>query len=335
MLIAIALTVLVTALMAGLMIWAGPVDTPRARGSHQGLVPTAGGLATLTGLACGVLALVWLGPAEALGQPIALLLAATAAMALIGAWDDVFDIGALPKLVLQVAVALAFAIGVGGVGALPLAPGMVWVLPAWLGVAGATLWIVTVTNAYNFMDGVDGLAIGAQALALFSLSLIADAGAGLAFALLAAAVANLALLPFNHPARRLFQGDAGALGMGFLIGGAALLMPRATSSDGLYMAAFAAAPLLVDVLLTLLGRARARDKLFQAHRQHLYQRWQAAAGRSHGAVARRVWILCALSAAVGLAVHALAPEAMLMALIGVFAALAMLWTWAGRRLQAA
>jgi hypothetical protein len=66
-------------------------------------------------------------------------------------------------------------------------------------------------------------------------------------------------------------------------------------------------PLLTDVVLTLAVRARRRARLTQAHREHLYQLWLQATGRSHGALAVRVWALTAACTAAGLALERYAP----------------------------
>ncbi len=106
---------------------------------------------------------------------------------------------------------------------------------------------------------------------------------------LAGAAATAGFLPFNLKGR-LFQGDAGALFGGFLFAALCLV---ACGRDGrgpvgLWFGPTTLLPFLTDVLLTLLRRARGRRSLLQAHREHLYQRWLAAApGRTHAALALR------------------------------------------------
>lgn len=332
----IVLTALLTALVAGLMSVVGPVDAPRARGAHHHPTPTAGGLAAIAGVAAGLMLFVVLErPYSGLGLAV-WLFAGAAAVGLLGALDDALDFGAVPKLVAQIAVALAFAILVARVEALPLAPGLTIHLGPILGALGTALWLVVVLNAYNFMDGSDGLAGGVQAIALFTLALVNPDRPILAFLLLAASIANLAFLPFNHPGRRLFQGDAGALFSAFLIGGATVLLasgPRPAAT--LYLGVFVSAPFLTDVLLTLLARARARKPLFQAHNEHLYQRWLQVTGRSHGSLAWRMWLLSAACASLGFLVDATAPDWSLSVLALLIAALAFGWVWLRRRLDAA
>ncbi|MDO1558222.1 MraY family glycosyltransferase [Brevundimonas sp. 2R-24] len=336
MVFAAVLTALVSAALAGVLSVCGPVDAPRARGLHLHPTPTSGGLAVMTATAIGLLTFGLTEPWAPGWHQAALLLACAGALGVYGALDDVIDLGFAAKLGVQLLIAVLFVIFVGRVEALPILPGVELQLGPWIGGAGTVLWLVTIVNVYNFMDGSDGLAPGAQAIALFILALAGAPWPLIAFLLLAGFVANLAFLPLNHPGRRLFQGDAGALFSAFLIGGGAVLItgsPVAVASP--YLAVFAAAPLLTDVLLTLLARAKARANLAQAHREHLYQLWLTNTGRSAGALAWRVWGLCGISGLLGYAVDRFAPGWSLLALIVVVAALSAGWFAARRRLAPA
>jgi UDP-N-acetylmuramyl pentapeptide phosphotransferase/UDP-N-acetylglucosamine-1-phosphate transferase len=131
-------------------------------------------------------------------------------------------------------------------------------------------------------------------------------------------------------AKRIFQGDAGALFSGFLVAGLALV---AADRVPLFLAPFALTPILTDVLLTLLVRARRGERLFEPHRDHLYQLWLRRTGRSHAALAIRVWALTTAYGLAGLASLAAPAQAQppLFAL-GVAVA-AGLWGAARRRLE--
>ena len=307
---ALALGVMVAALAAallcGLVARCGPIDPPRARGSHQRLTPTSGGVAILAATVLGatvpaMLARHGMGG----GQPaVAIVLAVAAGLGLLGAVDDMIDLGARAKLLAQMAVALAFTVMVARVQALPLFGAATLPLGPWLGALGAALWIVVATNAVNFMDGADGVAGGALAVTLAALGLAAwQVGEpAVAAAALVGAGANVGFLPWNLGGR-LFQGDAGALFSGFLVSALALVADRGGTGLYVYFVPLALLPVLTDVLLTLLLRARRRQALLQAHRDHLYQLWLQKTGRSHAALAWRVWLVMAASAAAALAVQ--------------------------------
>jgi UDP-GlcNAc:undecaprenyl-phosphate GlcNAc-1-phosphate transferase len=334
MLWGVLVTVLLTVVTTIVLSKVGPVDQPRERGLSQWATATSGGLGVIAGVMTGLMVFVSVTlPPPGPGLAVWLLLGACV-VGFLGALDDVFDIPPLPKLGVQIAAALAFSIFVARVEVLPVGPGLDLTVGPILGVIGTALWIIVMINAYNFMDGSDGLAVGVQSIGLFTLALVNPDRPVLAFALLAASIANLVFLPYNHPGKRIFQGDSGVLFSSFLIAGSSVLLatgpsPRAT----LYLGAFVAAPFLVDVLLTLLRRALERKRLFEPHREHLYQRWATAGDRPAGALAWRVWGLTAACAAVGYAVNRFAPDWSLMALLVLVAVLSVGWYGLSRHLD--
>ncbi len=119
-----------------------------------------------------------------------------------------------------------------------------------------------------------------------------------------AAGAHLGFLPFNLPMGRVFQGDAGALFGGALITGGTLIV-KAYGVGSVWLGGFLLAPLLVDVVLTLVTRAAQKKDLMRPHKDHLYQLWLQRRDPDHGRLALRVWALCALSSAVGIAARAI------------------------------
>ena len=322
----VLVTVLMTVIVTVTLSKIGPVDQPRERGLSAWPTATAGGLAIIAAVVAGMMVYVTTTlPNPGLGLAPWVLLGACI-IGLLGAVDDVVDVPALPKLVVQIVVALAFSIFVSRVEILPLAPGLEVDLGPILGGLGTALWIIVMINAYNFMDGSDGLAVGVQSIGLFTLALVNPDRPILAFILLAASISNLEFLPYNHPGKRIFQGDCGALFSSFLIAGSSVLLatgpnPRAT----LYLGAFVAAPLLVDVLLTLLRRAKEKKRLFNAHCEHLYQRWLQAGDHPAGALAWRVWLLSAACAILGFAVNHIDADWSLPSLAVLIAALTAAW----------
>ena len=306
---AVAAAAAISATLCGLIAWAGPVDAPQtgsqARSSHRRPTPTSGGLAILAGASAGG----WLAAAgggfDPFARQVASALAFAGALGLLGALDDVYDFGARPKLLAQAVLALAFAVFVARVQALPIAGGLDLPLGPVFGVIGTALWIVVAVNAMNFMDGANGVAAGAAAVALGALGLAALlAGAlSLGAVALAGAGASLGFLPWNLGGR-LFQGDAGSLFAGFLFAALAVIATRDAGGVYLYFAPIAFLPFLADVLLTLLLRARRRRPLLAAHRDHLYQVWLAGSGRSHLQLAWRTWAVMTAFAVLSLALCA-------------------------------
>ncbi len=317
-----------------LVLAAGPVDRPRARGTHDRATVTSGGVAIVVATA---VATGWAAQGLHLGSPAAAWsLALAAILAMAGLIDDVIDLGALTKLGLQLGLALGFA-AFARVQALPVA-GAVVPLGAVLGALGSVAWIVLAANAVNFVDGANGVAAGGAAFAFAAFAAAAHGGGADDLALLAgcAAAANLGFLGWNM-AGRLFQGDAGALFSGFLLGALAVVGagPSSVGPVSPYVLPTALAPILTDVLVTLALRASRRERLFEAHRSHLYHRWLEALGGSHLRLALRVWAIEAAFALAALGVAAAPPRLQTAAfLLSAFVSLSG-WIVLDRRLRPA
>lgn len=326
----------VAACLSGVLAGCGPVDRPRDRGMHTAPTPTAGGLALIGGLAMAILVcLPWLRASGGVAPALTAGVAVALAHGLLGAVDDVLDLGARAKLVLQLGLALAFALLVHP-AAIPIARGA-GVDLAWpIAVGGVALWMIVAVNAVNFMDGSNGLVAGALAIILGGVGAAALGDGGLAPVMLAAAGACLGFLPWNYPRARLFQGDAGALFLGALIAAAAVAAASPGRPGGplsLFTVPLALTPLLTDVLLTLIVRARRKAPLFEAHRDHLYQRWLAAHGGDHGALARRVWTIVGFYTLAAMTV-AKGDPAIAVAAFGLGVAVSVIgWLWLDRGLR--
>ncbi len=260
------------ALSAGLVAAAMPLfrryamARPNARSSHREPVPQGGGaaVAAATLLVLATLALLQPPSAANLGALVAVA-TAVVLLGLIGAVDDIRNLPVLPRLGGQLlAVALA-------VTALRLAGGPVLPLPLIIELAALTVAGTWFVNLTNFMDGIDGITLaGFMPLAAGAVLVATQAGGGPGAALAPIFLGALAgFVWFNLPKARLFLGDVGSLPIG-LIGGALLL-------DIAQHGAFAAAVILplyhfTDATTTLLGRMARRERVWEPHRQHAYQR---------------------------------------------------------------
>ena len=240
---------------------------PNARSSHRIPTPQGGGIAVVAGAlatAFGAAALLDVMP----GMVAALsLTSGTLLLAFIGAWDDIRPMAALPRLALQ-AACVALLIGFAPVGA-SLFPED-W--PPGLGFAIALLAGLWFVNLVNFMDGLDWITVAEMvpvtaALALFGWLGFLDPFATLLAAALCGALCGFAV--FNKPIARLFLGDVGSLPIGLMV--AWLLYLLATNG---HVAAAILLPLYfcADATITLIRRAIRRERLFEAHRSHFYQR---------------------------------------------------------------
>ncbi|HAF11654.1 MAG TPA: hypothetical protein DCK98_16475 [Chloroflexi bacterium] len=269
------------------------LDVPNERSSHQSANPRGGGIGIMAGVAAGFLVLVASGIRP--DKNLVVLLAGTASVAVLGAIDDLSSIRARYRIAVQLVVGIAVVIWIGGVPRLPLPPPLD-VSVGWLGIPLAVVWLVGVTNFYNFMDGIDGLATG-QAVASCSGVVLAVWAAGaveLAFVLAAAAIGFLLL---NSPPARIFLGDVGSTSLGFAIAGLPLLAPPDARPMALFAVAVGLSLFLLDPLETLVRLVRAGHRIGRAHRAHSYQ--ALALSRDHHRTVTAGLVLAGLALSIG------------------------------------
>ena len=226
------------------------LDAPNHRSLHSALTPRTGGLAIMLGVLVAFAMLgglwAWIGIA--------------AGFMLVSLMDDVYGLQVRWRLAIQ----------------LLLCAGFVWFFmlrqPWWVLFLAlpALIWM---TNLYNFMDGSDGLAGGMTAFG-FGAYAVASYMVGnlqLTFMCGAIVVSSLAFLLFNFYPAKIFMGDAGSIPLGFLAGAIGLhgwqqgLWP-------MWFPVLVFSPFIVDSTTTLLKRVLRHEKVWQAHREHYYQR---------------------------------------------------------------
>lgn len=274
------LTALATRQVLGWLTRKQILDRPNERSSHTIAVPRGGGMAVTP-----IVALVWIGVAAWSGQ-IPFLILAGLALGLMGlSWLD--DRRGLPPLPRFAAHALAVAVGLSLLGS----DQMVFqgLLPLWADRLLAGLGWLWFVNLYNFMDGIDGIT-GTETACLGGGIALVTVAAGLGLGVLpfaaALAAAGLGFLLWNWPPARIFLGDCGSIPLGFLLG--ALLVGLAAQGQ---VAAALILPgyYLADATITLLWRALDRERVWQPHRRHFYQR-AVRGGRSHADVTRAILV---------------------------------------------
>src|SRR5215207_4430098 len=242
------------------------LDVPNLRSSHEVPTPRLGGVAIVLG--------TWIGVALLRPQEAWPLLFAATLIGGVGLADDLGNLHFGTKAAAQALVAsvLLFL----------YPPQILSEAPGTLGIAVfavvGVIWIVALSNAFNFMDGIDGF-MGGVALVnvLFLVSL-----SGEAF-LPALAGATAGFLVWNMSPAPIFLGDSGAYFLGFSLAAVALYAP--VPGTGWTPLGFAACvlvftPLLFDTAYTLIRRlwTGAGKNIFSAHREHIYQRITPSTG---------------------------------------------------------
>lgn len=265
----------------------GAVDQPAGRKRHQGVVPRWGGvgigLAVLLTWVAGSLLSDWLGFVWETIFPDTMWFGLGAlGMLLIGMVDDVTRLRAAPKALAQ--ALCAFAVWHSGIR-VEILTNPFSANPFELGVLSAPitiLWIMTVTNAFNLIDGLDGLASGLAVIAMAGFSLVAifRNNTMILYAVAPFLGALLGFLPYNFPRAFAFLGDSGA----YLIGYALAIFSLVSNQKGA-TAVVAFGPLLfvalpvADVVGTMLRRFVGEPDLplterikgmFRPDRRHLH-----------------------------------------------------------------
>lgn len=275
----------VAALIGRFLIWKGPRDHPDGgRKSQAQAMPTSGGLAVFFAVLPLSLVMLLISDDWFSFTYIALF-ASCIYMLVMGLWDDLATLPALPKLAAQLMIALG--ITMVGIRVEFIDLGRHYIeLGIIAGVLGSAAWLVVVTNAVNFMDGSDGLAMGSCAMISAGLALLAGLTGVWDVATLAMILCGglLGLLFWNGRGK-LFAGDTGALFVGFYLAALTLIwVSRLESSVWIAPALFIG--FLSDVLLTLIWRYKHKRNLLQPHREHIFQ-LMIKAGTSHALTA---WI---------------------------------------------
>lgn len=257
----------------------GLLDPPNQRSSHVRATPRGGGIAMIAGV------LVGLGIVDWFFHPVSglvwVVLGSAGLVAAAGLFDDVRGLSPLARLVTQF---LAGAIVVTATGpTMFLQPPVDYfpVSPLWGG-ALSLLWIATVTNFFNFMDGFDGLATS-QAVATCVGVILAGWSPDASLVAMLTAAACFGFLFHNWTPARVFMGDVGSGFLGFTLAVLPLLAPQDRRTTAMLATAVGLSLFLLDPALTLVRRAVARKALTQSHREHLYQQF-AAPGEPVGTV---------------------------------------------------
>ncbi len=299
------------------------LDHANERSLHHDPTPRGGGIGIAVPVSLGLFFLSGApGPWAVAGIWMA---GAGAIVASAGLVDDILTLPAVPRLVVQLFAAWLLTQGIGEWRLLTW-PGLFTVDLGQAAPVVTVLLLVGLTNAYNFMDGVDGIA-GTQGI-------LAGAGwVGIGYAMQEPALASigailattsLGFLLFNWPPASIFMGDVGSCFLGFVL--AALTIHVATRSPVAATAGLLCVwPFIFDTAFTLVNRMRRRENVLRAHRSHLYQRL-VLSGSSHQSVTVLYGALAAAGAAVGNAmVRESAPAAIAGAVLIAMLACGLWW----------
>lgn len=321
--VSFAFTFATTPLVRRFAFKIGAIDIPKDnRRMHKKPTPRIGGLAIIFGFT--VATLCFAQPSRQLYGT----LAGAAIIAVMGVIDDCKNLPAKLKFVIQIIAALVvvFAGDIKiDVFTNPnfLSDNPYWVLPEWLSLTLTVIWIVFITNAVNFIDGLDGLAAGVSAIMSISLVFISIRVGEYSIAILGIALMGscFGFLPFNFNPAKIFMGDTGSTFLGFML--ATLSIQGVFKS---YAVISFAVPLLIlglplfDALFAMIRRILRGQSPMTADRGHLHHRL-VDMGFSQK---QTVFILYAISGVLGITAVLLAESGVLRALLLVICVLILL-----------
>ena len=214
---ALLVALITTPVVKSLAERVGAVDVPKdARRMHDHPIPRMGGLAIFLGFLLSTLVFV------PLSQPLRGMLLGAILIVILGIFDDIYALPALPKLIVQILAAL-IAVLHGNVIQVISNPNILsdnpyWSLGAW-SIPVSVLWIVAITNAVNLIDGLDGLAVGVATISSLTMLVIAMLVSENVVALIMAALAGgcIGFMPYNQNPAKIFMGDTGSTFLGFVL----------------------------------------------------------------------------------------------------------------------
>lgn len=297
------------------------LDIPNERSSHSVPTPRGGGVVFSGVFLASILFFYIAGPEK--GELWRALLGSGGIVAFTGWIDDRNHLSPKARLLAQSAAVGWALFCLGGMPELILTK----TITLKLGILGTILTFVGgvwVINLYNFMDGIDGLAGGQGVfVSLAGAWFFLQTGqTTIATSLTLLAVALAGFLWWNWPPAKVFMGDVGSSFLGIVFFVYALEGERTASAPALVWAVLLA-PFVVDATLTLLRRMKKKEKLFQAHKSHVYQ-LAVQKGYSHQVVTLS-FLMLNVALFMFLVVTARAMNNPVIPFITVFVVLTLLW----------
>ena len=300
----------------------GAIDIPKdERRMHKKPIPRLGGLSIILGF---LVSFLIFGEVETELRGVFIGAGLIAALGIV---DDVHSLRALPKFAVQI---LAAVIVVCHGCRIEQVIGLR--LPEWLSYTVSILWIVTITNAVNFIDGLDGLAAGVSAISagtmlVVAMMLVPEPNAMISAILLAGLVGGcIGFIPYNFNPASIFMGDTGSTFLGFMLASVSIFGLFKTYA----MISFAVPFLLLglpifDISFAVLRRLFRGQSPMHADRGHVHHRLIDMGFSQKQAVA----ICYLISAALGLCAVVWADNGEVQALI-LLAALLVIGTIAAK-----
>ena len=268
------------------------LDHPNQRSLHKDPVPRSGGLAFVFVAFIGAILLA-LTAELTISLSLYWVAGGVFLLAVLGFLDDRSHVSAVVRLLAHF-LAAGILLMAGWTPDVLLLPGVEVPLNSIFAMVFTVGFVVWMINLYNFMDGMDGFAGGMAIVGFSTLAVLGFSGGDTDFTLMnllvVAAVGGF--LIWNFPPAKIFMGDAGSAVLGYM----AAVMSLWGTNRGLFpfwVALLIFSPFIVDASWTLLIRIFRGKKVWQAHKEHLYQRLvQVGWGHRKTVITAYVLMLC-------------------------------------------
>jgi UDP-GlcNAc:undecaprenyl-phosphate GlcNAc-1-phosphate transferase len=280
----------------------GWLDEPRdGRRSHRMPVPRLGGVAIFSALLIALSVLPFINNLLTMAlrankfQLLMVLVPATLVF-LFGVYDDFRGTNASFKFIGQALAGILFYWMGGRIESLSIPLVGSVVLPQALGCALTVLWIVAITNAFNLIDGIDGLATGAALFALLVLLGVSVMLGHPVVTVFAVALCGglIGFLPYNFNPASIFLGDSGSLFLGFILAALSVLgAQKASTAVAVAIPIIAFGLPVLDTGFALVRRYIGKRPVFQGDREHIHHKLLER-GWSQRRVALVLYGICAL-----------------------------------------
>lgn len=285
-LIALLLSLIITPLIIMLAKKYGILDKPNERKMHSIPVPLGGGVAIYLSFIITVIVLVIMYPFSGkscqqfltgrdIGVLISLFIGGTLTVFL-GLIDDIRVMPPKVKLIGQIVIVLIiYALGVRISFVNNLIDGGIYYLPQWLSIVVTILWIVGIMNAVNLLDGLDGLLAGVSTISAIIFMCMSLIKGQILIAMLMAIMAGSALgfLKYNFNPAQLFMGDTGSLFLGIMFASMSTIGAlKSTTTVALFVPVFIMGLPIIDTIWAIVRRARKKQPIFKADKEHLHHK---------------------------------------------------------------
>ncbi len=264
---------IITPLVKKFAIKVNAIDVPKdERRVHSKPIPVMGGLAIYISFVIGVILYNGILTSSQLG-----IIVGATIIVIGGVIDDIKELSAKYKLLIQIAAAACILISGVSISVLtnPFREFYPYLNIGWISIPMTIIWILGVTNAFNLIDGLDGLAAGIAFISCVTLMIVSIINGRLEAAFLTAVLSGaiLGFLPYNFNPASIFMGDTGSQLLGFLL--AAISIEGAIKSATAFVIAvpiLAFALPIYDILFAMIRRKANGKPMMQADKGHLHHR---------------------------------------------------------------